>query len=102
MTFKASRSGWQPDLPNDRDVLSVAPIELAGVVPAKAALRPQFLPVYNQGGLGNCPANAVADAIEFVQLKQKLKGFTPSRLFICRHKTDEHFQSDFRTIRAAQ
>jgi len=37
---------------------------------------------YDQGQLGSCTANAIAAAIEFDRLKQGLKDFTPSRLFI--------------------
>jgi len=39
-------------------------------------------PPYDQGQLGSCTANAIAGALEFDQIKQSLKEFTPSRLFI--------------------
>ena len=39
-------------------------------------------PVYDQGQLGSCTANAIAAAFEFDQRKQKLDDFMPSRLFI--------------------
>lgn len=48
-------------------------------------MRPQNPPVYDQGQLGSCTANAIAAAIEFDQMKQHLGSphpFTPSRLFI--------------------
>ena len=45
-------------------------------------LRAQCPPVYDQGQLGSCTANAIAAAIEFDRLKQKLNDFTPSRLFV--------------------
>jgi C1A family cysteine protease len=38
--------------------------------------------VYDQGELGSCTANSIAGAIEFDRLKQGLKDFVPSRLFI--------------------
>jgi C1A family cysteine protease len=82
MSFKVSRYGWLPDLPDHRDHLYAAPVELAGLLPARADLRPQCPPVYNQGQLGSCTANAIAGAIEFDRLKQGLSDFTPSRLFI--------------------
>ena len=82
MTFKVSRYGWLPDLPDHRDMLFAAPVELAGAPPSRADLRPQCPPVYDQGELGSCTANAIAGAIEFDRLKQKLDDFTPSRLFI--------------------
>jgi C1A family cysteine protease len=54
-----------------------------GVVPDKIDLRSQCPPVYDQGQLGSCTANAIAGAIQFDRLKQKLTpDFTPSRLFI--------------------
>jgi len=83
MTFKVSRYGWLPDLPDHRDQLYAAPVEMVGALPAKVDLRPQCPPVYNQGQLGSCTANAIAGAIQFDRMKQKLKPmFIPSRLFI--------------------
>ncbi len=46
-------------------------------------MRPQCPPVYDQGQLGSCTANAIAGAIQFDRLKQQLaQVFVPSRLFI--------------------
>ena len=46
-------------------------------------LRSKCPPVYDQGQLGSCTANAIAAAIQFDRMKQKLKpAFAPSRLFI--------------------
>lgn len=73
--------GWRPDLPDHRDHLYSAP--LAGVVlPVKVDLRPGCPAPYDQGQLGSCTANAIAGALEFDQIKQKLPEATPSRLFI--------------------
>jgi C1A family cysteine protease len=56
---------------------------MIGALPAKADLRAQCPPVYDQGQLGSCTANAIAGAIQFDRLKQQLTpDFTPSRLFI--------------------
>src|ERR1039458_3808966 len=83
MTFKTARYGWLPDLPDHRDQLYGAPVELAAAPPARADLRPQCPPVYDQGNVGSCTANAIAAAIQFDRMKQKLaRIFTPSRLFI--------------------
>ena len=39
-------------------------------------------PIYNQGELGSCTANAIAAAVQFERRDQKIDDFTPSRLFI--------------------
>ena len=83
MSYKIARYGWLPDLPDQRDHFYAAPVALAGILPAKVDLRPQCPPVYDQGQLGSCTANAIAGAIEFDRMKQSLAQiFTPSRLFI--------------------
>ena len=72
--------GWQPDLPDQRDqeYLISAPVPL----PTAVDLRPQCPPVYNQGDLGSCTANAIAAAVDFERGKQGLSFINPSRLFI--------------------
>jgi C1A family cysteine protease len=75
------RYGWRPDLPDQRDWLYRAPA-LASPLPAKVDLHAGFPPVYDQGNLGSCTANAVAGAIDFERKKQKLAFLSPSRLFI--------------------
>ncbi len=79
---KIATYGWSPDLPDQRDHLYSAPLLKLGPLPAKADLRKQCPAVYNQGQIGSCTANAIAAAIEFDRLKQKLTDFVPSRLFI--------------------
>jgi C1A family cysteine protease len=74
--------GWVPDLPDNRDHLYAAPMAKLGPLPRKADLRKHCPPVYNQGQIGSCTANAIAAAIEFDRKKQKLADFVPSRLFI--------------------
>jgi C1A family cysteine protease len=52
-------------------------------LPQSADLRGQCPPVYDQGQLGSCTANAIGAAIQFEQMKQNLPDiFMPSRLFI--------------------
>ena len=83
MSYKISRYGWLPDLPDQRDHFYAAPVVRAGALPASADLRPQCPPVYDQGQLGSCTANAIAGAIQFDRLKQQLADvFIPSRLFV--------------------
>src|ERR1700690_159149 len=79
---KIARYGWSPDLPDQRDHLYSAPLPRLGPLPPKADLRKQCPGVYDQGQIGSCTANAIAGAIEFDLLKQKLADFVPSRLFI--------------------
>jgi len=81
--MKTARYGWIPDLPDQRDHLYAAPAQIMAAIPTQMDLRPQCPPVYDQGQLGSCTANAIAAAMEFDQMKQKLADiFTPSRLFI--------------------
>lgn len=74
--------GWIKDLPDFRDHLYSAPIEHLAALPSSVDLRPQCPPVYDQGQLGSCTANAIAAAIEFDRMKQGLSDFVPSRLFV--------------------
>jgi C1A family cysteine protease len=80
--------GWIPDLPDARDHVFSAPIPLMGAMPAKVDLRPGCPPVLNQGQLGSCTANAIANAHRFDQMKQGDKAFAPSRLFIYYNERD--------------
>jgi C1A family cysteine protease len=75
--------GWQRDLPDHRDLLYSAPLARLKALPAKVDLRKGCPPVYDQGHLGSCTANAIAGAVQFDRRKSKLKpDFVPSRLFI--------------------
>jgi C1A family cysteine protease len=79
------RFGWNPDVPDHRDHTYAAPLAALTAkapLPAKADLRKNCPPVYNQGSIGSCTANAIAGALEFDRKKQKLADFVPSRLFI--------------------
>jgi len=72
--------GWKRDLPDHRDFKFkiTAPVDL----PAFVDLKPLCPPVYNQGNLGSCTANALGGAFQFGQMKQNKPNFVPSRLFI--------------------
>jgi C1A family cysteine protease len=81
------RFGWRPDTPDQRDrrfdhakVLR----RLRQKLPARVDLRELQLhaPVFDQGNLGSCTANAIGKAYEFAQRKQGLEDYAPSRLFI--------------------
>jgi C1A family cysteine protease len=73
--------GWRPDKPDFRDLYAVEKPRTVPL-PDVVDLRPLFQPVYDQGQLGSCTANAIAGVIQFGQRKQKLAEFIPSRLFI--------------------
>jgi C1A family cysteine protease len=81
-THKIKRYGWIPDLPDHRDHLYATPPVVLRELPPQADLRKMCPPVYDQGELGSCTGNAIAAAIEFERIKQKLPDFVPSRLFI--------------------
>ena len=80
--FQISRYGWQPDLPDQRDYLYAAPPSVVKDLPEKTDLRAGCPPVYDQGQLGSCTANAISAAFEFGLIKQNTPSFMPSRLFI--------------------
>jgi C1A family cysteine protease len=71
---------WKPDLTDYRDHVFKASV--TKVIPSKIDLRPFCPPIYDQGELGSCVANAVGAAFQFGQMKQKRPTFIPSRLFI--------------------
>jgi C1A family cysteine protease len=77
-----NRFGWVPDIPDHRDHLYAAPVAWLAKLPSKTDLRAQCPPVYDQGQLGSCTANAIVAAIEFDQMKQQMGYFMPSRLFV--------------------
>jgi C1A family cysteine protease len=74
--------GWVPDLPDHRDFMYAAPTPVMANIPASADLTDQCPPVYDQGQLGSCTANAIGAAFQFDELKQKAPSVMPSRLFI--------------------
>jgi C1A family cysteine protease len=80
--------GWAPDLPDHRDHLYSAPQPVLAKLPPKKDLRSGCPPVYDQGQLGSCTANAISGAIQFEQKKQGVTVFVPSRLFIYYNERD--------------
>jgi C1A family cysteine protease len=83
---RIKRFGWVPDLPDARDHLYAAPLRALGKLPDKVDLRSQCpKEVYDQGQLGSCTGNAIACAVQFGRIKQKMANaqtMIPSRLFI--------------------
>lgn len=77
-----TKFGWVPDLPDHNDHFYSAPLHVLKTLPPFVDLRPHCPPVYDQGNLGSCTANAIAGAIEYDQIVQGASESTPSRLFI--------------------
>lgn len=75
--------GWRPDTPDNRDK-TFKPRRRLTRLPSKIDLRESgFMPpVYDQGNLGSCTANAIGAAYEYEQRRQGLLDFMPSRLFV--------------------
>jgi len=83
MAHKVSRYGWVADLPDQRDFRYAAARATVAQLPPRVDLTAQCPPVYDQGQLGSCTANAIGAAFEFEQDKQsRPSDFMPSRLFI--------------------
>ena len=76
------RYGWLPDLPDQRDFKYAAAFRVPRKLPPAVDLRAQCSPVENQGKLGSCTANALAGALEFLEVKNKQPFVDLSRLFI--------------------
>jgi C1A family cysteine protease len=76
--------GWVPDLPDQRDLMYSAPSRVLRKLPSSKDLRNACPPVYDQGSLGSCTANAIGAAYEFELRRKanKMRAFAPSRLFI--------------------
>lgn len=72
------RYGWRSENGDNRDKLFRVTKD---VTPRKIDLRPEMPPVYNQGRLGSCVANAIGAAFQYKHVKQGLEDFIPSRLF---------------------
>jgi C1A family cysteine protease len=83
MAHKIAQYGWIPDFPDARDHLYAAPTLVLAALPPAVDLRPHCPPVLDQGALGSCTANAIANAHLFDQQQHQARAaFLPSRLFI--------------------
>ena len=86
MTIQNKKYGWKPDLPDFRDRQIHFQRDIA--LPPLIDLRPEMPPVYDQGNLGSCTANAIGAAFSHELIKQNISTFTPSRLFIYYNERD--------------
>jgi hypothetical protein len=55
MAYKIQGYGWQPDLPDGRDLLYAAPPTALPELPPKVDMRGDCPAVYDQGQLGAAP-----------------------------------------------
>jgi C1A family cysteine protease len=74
--------GWMPDLPDQRDYLYSAVRPVPPKLPSHVDLRPSCSKVEDQGNVGSCTANALAGALEFLEIRDKVHYADLSRLFI--------------------
>lgn len=74
--------GWLRDLPDHRDLKFKAPRKIVLAMPKEVDLSPLMPPVYDQGPLGSCTANASGAAFQYCKIRQEAENFIPSRLFI--------------------
>lgn len=83
MAYTIKHYGWIPDIPDQRDRLYAAPLNMLATLPPSVDLRNQCPPVYDQGNLGSCTANGIGAAVQFDRKKENFSpDFVPSRLFI--------------------
>ena len=86
--------GYLPDLPDSRDYTSshpkIAPLlaKKPVSVPSSVDLRPFCPPVYDQGNMGSCTANAAASLLAYHNKRSFGKDTPPSRLFIYKSTRD--------------
>ena len=82
MTKQIKRFGWMPDLPDQRDFRYASGKSIKSLA-KKIDLRKNMPPIYDQGSLGSCTANAIGAAFQYsLKLQNKKLEFMPSRLFI--------------------
>ncbi len=74
--------GWQPDLPDQRDLLYAAIAAPPKKLPRSVDLRATCTAVEDQGQLGSCTANSLVGNLEFLENKAGLPPTDLSRLFI--------------------
>lgn len=88
MTPQQHGLGWIPDVPDKRDLLFRPRILPPTKLPRIVDLRKECPPIYDQGQLGSCTAQALAAAFDFNRKRQGSAFMTPSRLFIYWNERD--------------
>jgi len=75
--------GWKKQKPDFRDFKFKRSVIDPATLPPSVDLRSGMPPIYDQGQLGSCTANAIGAAVEYLYMKQpSVPPFTPSRLFL--------------------
>jgi C1A family cysteine protease len=74
--------GWLPDLPDHRDLSFAERHPRRPAAPPSVDLRATCSPVEDQGALGSCTSQALAGALEFLEVKDGVAFQDLSRLFI--------------------
>lgn len=86
--------GWIPDVPDARDYTPDTPavksllVKKPSSLPSKTDLREWCSPVFNQGDIGSCTANAAAGMVEYYRKRALGKEGAVSRLFIYKATRD--------------
>lgn len=94
-TTKIRKFGWLRDSLDGRD--RVLTVSKRVPLPAECDLiGPQMPPIYDQGDLGSCSANAISRAVDFERAKQGLPFMTPSRLMLywCEREMEGTVETD--------
>ena len=75
-----NRYGWKRGLPHDHGKhYTVA--DRTAPLPAMTDMRASMPPVYDQGQLGSCTANATGGSVQYEQIHHGMANFAISRLF---------------------
>jgi C1A family cysteine protease len=82
MPRKIAGYGWIPQLPDLRDARLAVPKVTSLPESVDMSKDPAMPPIYDQGQLGSCTANAIAAAVDFENHRQNGLFITPSRLWI--------------------
>lgn len=73
--------GWKPELPTAHKKFFMPKLARA-TAPVVVDLRSKMPPIYDQGQVGSCVANATAGAYDYQRGAEGLAFMSPSRLFI--------------------
>jgi len=80
----SKKYGWIKQRPDFRDLKFISSFGTEAPLPNSVDLTTTgFMPpIYNQGNIGSCTANAIAAAVDYERKKQGEEFMKPSRLFI--------------------